>query len=139
MPYRPIRASGAAALLLLAVQAFAQQAGPGLAVDAAANLHPISPDIYGINFYWTLGTNPSAQATSAARDVRATLRRWGGNNTSTYHWKYDVSNIDADWFFEVLPSSISAPAAAKLPDGSSFNQYADQVRTTGGKILATVP
>jgi uncharacterized protein (TIGR03437 family) len=125
--------------MLLAVRAVAQQAGPALAVDAAANVHPISPDIYGINFYWTLGNNPNTQTTSVARDVRATLRRWGGNNTSTYHWKYDVSNIDADWFFEVLPSSISAAAAAKLPDGSSFNQYADQVRTTGGKILATIP
>src|SRR6516164_1018295 len=139
MRYRQIGVSRTAGLMLLAVRAVAQQAGPALAVDAAANVHPISPDIYGINFYWTLGNNPNTQTTSVARDVRATLRRWGGNNTSTYHWKYDVSNIDADWFFEVLPSSISAPAAAKLPDGSSFNQYADQVRTTGGKILATVP
>ena len=118
----------------------AQRSGPSLSIDAAANRHPISPDIYGINFYWDLGssTDPKRQAyLNAARDIRATVRRWGGNGASTYHWKFDVNNIAADWFFEVLPDT--SVNAAKLPDGSSFNAFADQVRTTGGKIMGTVP
>ena len=52
-------------------------------------------------------------------------------------WKYDVNNIDADWFFEVLPDT--SVNASKLPAGSSFDIFADQVRTSGGKILGTVP
>jgi hypothetical protein len=37
----------------------------------------------------------------------------------------------------VLPDTSTD--ASKLPAGSTFNQYADQARTTGGKMLATVP
>jgi len=115
----------------------AQQPGPALSIDAAAGRHPISPDIYGINFYWDVGTPAGTQALNAARDIRATARRWGGNNTSTYHWKLDVQNLDADWFYEVLPDT--SVNASKLPDGSTFNAFADRVRTTGGKIMGTVP
>jgi hypothetical protein len=93
--------------------------GPALHVDAAANRHPISPDIYGINFNWDDGD------TTAAADVRATSRRWGGNSTSTYHWKFDTYNHDADWFYEVLPDTTLD--GSKLPDNSSFNQMFEQV------------
>ena len=119
--------------------AFGQQAGPALSIDVSAGRHAISPDIYGINFYWDLGSNtdPNGAAGLAAADVRATTRRWGGNPTSDYHWKLDVQNLDNDWFYEVLPdTSINA---ANLPEGSSFNQFADQVRLTGGKVYNTVP
>jgi len=126
---------------LVCVVCFAQpQTGPALTIDAAASRHAISPDIYGINFYWTLGStsDPNYQANvAAAADIRATTRRWGGNGTSTYHWKFDVNNIDNDWFYEVLPDT--SVDAGKLPNGSTFNQYADQARITGGKTLATVP
>jgi uncharacterized protein (TIGR03437 family) len=117
------------ALGAIALAALAE--GPGLHVDAAANRHPISPDIYGINFNWD-ASDPLAGA-----DIRATARRWGGNSTSTYHWKFDVSNHDADWFYEVLPDT--GIDASKLPDNSSFNQMFEQVRQTRGKMLATIP
>src|SRR5450756_545293 len=131
-----------ALLCLAAVLAgLAQQPGPALSVDANAGRHAISPDIYGINFYWDLGSGNTPQnaalAAAAALDIRATGRRWGGNSTSTYHWKFDVDNLDADWFYEVLPDT--SVNAAKLPDGSSFNQFADQVRVSGGKIVGTIP
>ncbi len=125
-----------AAGLLFSLAAFAQQPGPGLSVDAAANQHPISPDVYGINFYWDLSSSTATQA-AAALDLRSTARRWGGNSTSTYHWKYDVYNHDFDWFFEVLPDS--SVNAAALPAGSSFNQFVDQARVSGGKVIATIP
>ena len=115
--------------LLLPFAALAQQPGPALQVDVAAGRHAISPDIYGVSFYWNVasGTQQAADLAAAA-DLRSTLRRWGGNNTSTYNWKYQVWNIDADWFFEVLPGTIQ-----------TFNQFADQARTSGGKILGTIP
>src|ERR1035437_194348 len=129
-------------LCLAAVLAgLAQQPGPALSVDANAGRHAISPDIYGINFYWDLGSGNTPQnaalAAAAALDIRATGRRWGGNSTRTYHWKFDVDNLDADWFYEVLPDTSGN--AAKLPDGSSFNQFADQVRVSGGKSVGTIP
>ena len=88
------------------VAGFAQVQGPALSVDAGSGRHAISPDIYGINYYWDLGSvTPSAAALEAAADIRATARRWGGNNTSTYHWQFDVWNLDNDWYFEVLPGN----------------------------------
>ena len=76
------------ALCLAGWSANAQSPGPALSIDANANRHAISPDIYGINFYWPLPassdpTYPAALA--AAQAIRATTRRWGGNSTSTYH------------------------------------------------------
>ena len=130
----------AALHLLTALAAFAQQKGPALSVDASANRHSISSDIYGINFYWDLGASddPKGPAyTATAPAIRPTLRRWGGNGTSTYHWKLDVNDLDNDWFYEVLPDT--SVDASKLPAGSSFNSFADQARSTGGKILGTVP
>ena len=74
----------------LIATAAAQQPGPALSIDASAGRHAISQDIYGINYYWDLGKNNDANHAayvSAAPGVRATVRRWGGNSTSTYHWK----------------------------------------------------
>ena len=123
---------------------FAQLPGPALSVDAGAGRHAISPDIYGINYYWDLGSANDPVQAAAAADIRATARRWGGNNTSTYHWQFDVWNLDSDWYFEVLPGNpeFGFPAvtnAAALPAGSLFNQFADRTRTTGGKLMVTAP
>jgi hypothetical protein len=126
-----------AAALAVCLSAVAQQPGPVLSIDANAGVHPISPDVYGISFYWDLGDGKNSAVNAAASDIRATARRWGGNGTSTYHWKFDVNNIDADWFFEVLPDT--SVNASKLPDGSTFNKFVDNVRVTGGKMMGTVP
>jgi uncharacterized protein (TIGR03437 family) len=117
--------------------AAAQQTGPALSIDAGAGQHAISPDIYGINFYWDLGSPADPTLTAAAPVLRPTVRRWGGNSTSTYNWQLDIDNLDSDWYYEVLPGTVADPS--KLPAGSSFNAFADQTRTTGGKILATMP
>src|SRR5580693_3900334 len=120
---------------------FAQQPGPALSINATANLHAISPDVYGIDFYWTLpaaGDPALPAALAAGSNARATVRRWGGDSESRYQWQFDVNNLADDWFFQVLPADTSIDAS-KLPAGSSFNQFADQVRVTGGKAIATVP
>ena len=120
-----------AAIGMSCLMAAAQQAGPALSIDANAGRHAISPDIYGINFYWDTGSPVNPARVAAAPALRPTIRRWGGNNTSDYNWQLDVWNNDSDWFYEVLPG---APTPF-----TSFNPFADLARTTGGKILATVP
>ena len=66
----------AVGLLLAAARSLAQTAsaspGPALSVDAAAQNHPISPDIYGINDYSDQGL---------AQELRLSVRRWGGDQT----------------------------------------------------------
>lgn len=126
--------------IFLALAAFAQQPGPALSINATSNVHAISPDIYGIDFYWTLPnagdpTLPAAMA--AASNIRATVRRWGGDSETGYSWKFDVNNLADDWFFEVLPGT--GVNASLLPAGSTFNMFADQVRITGGKAIGTIP
>ena len=128
-----------------ATGAYAQSSGPALSINANSNVHAISPDVYGINFFWTLPamsdpTYPAALC--AAETIRATARRWGGDSTSTYNSQLDIENLANDWFYEVLPSTPAqdtSMCASGLPAGTSFVQYADQVRTTGGTMLATVP
>jgi hypothetical protein len=131
------------ALCLAGWSANAQSPGPALSINANANRHAISPDIYGINFYWTLPASSDPgypAAVAAAQGIRATTRRWGGDQTSTYHWQLDVFNDANDWFFEVLPDQPICNTCGWIPgNGPSFNQYADQARTTVGKMLATVP
>jgi uncharacterized protein (TIGR03437 family) len=112
----------------------AQQAGPALSIDAAAGQHAISPDIYGINFFWDLSTDTDPQHIAAA-EIRATARRWGGNESDRYDYRTDYRNKTSDWYFEDLQDT--GTPGLQLPEGSSFNQFADQVRTTNGKILAT--
>ncbi len=133
-------AFSAAICLFAALAASAQQPGPALSINANANQHAISPDVYGIDFYWTLPaagdpTLPAAMA--AASNIRATARRWGGDSETSYSWVFDVNNLADDWFFEVLPDT--SVNAALLPAGSSFNTFADQVRITGGKAIGTIP
>ena len=129
------------ACLLGALAAFAQTSGPALSINATANQHAISPDVYGIDFYWTLPTagDPTLPAaTAAASNIRATARRWGGDSESRYQWQFDSNNLADDWYFQVLPADTNSDVS-KLPAGSSFNTFADQVRVTGGKAIATIP
>jgi hypothetical protein len=60
-----------------------------VAVDPTADVHPISPLVYGLNY-----------AGAAEVDAGVTLTRWGGNSTSRYNWQIDVTNTGADWYFE---------------------------------------
>jgi uncharacterized protein (TIGR03437 family) len=128
------------AICLFASLGHAQQPGPALSINATSNVHPISPDVYGIDFYWTLpnaGDPALPAALAAASNIRATARRWGGDSETSYSWKFDVNNLADDWFFEVLPGT--GVNASLLPAGSTFNMFADQVRITGGKAIGTIP
>jgi len=56
-----------------------------VSVNALANRHVISPYIYGANF-------PPSQA--YIKNAGVTLSRWGGNSSSRYNWKLNVTNLD---------------------------------------------
>src|SRR5690242_2103078 len=69
------------------------QAGPALSVNVANNRHPISDDIYGMNYA------PEA----LAAELRLSVRRWGGNSTTRYNYTIDVHNTGSDFYFENIP------------------------------------
>ncbi len=92
--------------------------GLALRVDANDSGHPISPYIYGMNFV----------DEDMAKDLRLPVNRWGGNATTRYNWKIDVSNRAADWFFENIPD-----------DGSSADHFIDKNLRAGADTIMTIP
>jgi hypothetical protein len=67
-----------------------------LHVDCRAPGHPISPYIFGIAY------NPQRVGKDAYLwELGATIRRWGGNNTSRYNWRLGHAwNAAFDYFFQ---------------------------------------
>ncbi|MFN8528332.1 MAG: glycoside hydrolase family 44 protein [Anaerolineae bacterium] len=98
-----------------------------LTIDASADQHPISDDIYGLNF-----ADPALAA-----DIRLPVNRWGGNATTRYNWQTDTTNHAADWYFENIPNDNDNPAA--LPNGSSSDRFIAQNVSTGTDSIITVP
>jgi hypothetical protein len=101
--------------------------GPALSVHAGAGRHPISEDIYGMNY----------AEEQLASELRLPVRRWGGNSTTRYNWQIDVHNTGADWYFENIPEDNADPAS--LPSGSAADRFVEQDRRTGTKSIITVP
>lgn len=118
-------------ILCCTMQALPQAAeGPSLRVDVTANRRPISPWVYGVNLF------EDKKGFAAVTGV--TLNRWGGNNASTYNWKTDAINLDADWYFETFPGNSEADPAL-LPDGSRFDMLVEQNRNLGMATMGTIP
>jgi len=97
--------------------------GPNLSVNAGANRHAISPDIYGMNF---------AGAALGAK-LKIPVQRCGGNSTTRYNWQTNMHNAGSDWYFENIPDG------APVENGSSTDLFVDQDRRTGAKTILTVP
>ncbi len=94
--------------------------GPALTVDAAANQHPISPYIYGMNF----------ADEDLAAELDLPLRRWGGNATSRYNWELDISNQGMDWYYENYQENAAH---------TRLEQFIEQDLRTGTHTLVTMP
>ena len=91
-------------------------------IDAAANRHPISPEIYGSSFF-PGGKFPGANAT---------VSRWGGNATTRYNWQANASSRASDWFFESISEEGPNPS-----DG--VDSFIDLARYTGSEPMITIP
>jgi hypothetical protein len=117
------RTLGLAALAAALATALPAAGGPTLSVDAATARHPISDDIYGMNYA------PEA----LAAELRLPVRRWGGNSTTRYNYILDVHNTGSDYYFENIPDGDGTEA------GRSSNQFIDQDRRTGTRTLMTAP
>jgi hypothetical protein len=96
-------------------------------VDPGADRHPVSPQIYGVNF----------GSTAQANRLHWPVRRWGGNATTRYSWQDDVANRASDYLFYNIPESNPHPE--NLPNGSAVDVFVDQTRAAGGEALITVP
>lgn len=96
-------------------------------VNAFAQVHPISPLIYGLS--WAPSTNYLA-------DIGATVNRWGGNHSSTYNWVSNAFNTANDWYFE--NNNWAANLDAYRPYSNAV-VFANSMAAAGVNPVLTVP
>jgi Glycoside hydrolase family 44 len=94
-------------------------------VRLGAPAHDISPYIFGTNF----------GPTSALKDLGVTVRRWGGNRTSKYNWKYDVDSAGSDWYFL---NDYSKPAATP-ENKKNYYQFISETLASGSQVNFCLP
>lgn len=97
---------------------------PTLSVDIAANRHAISPDIYGVNEY---GVDAAT-----AKEMGATVFRWGGDATTNYNWQVDSSNSGRDWFY-------TGGGTANPRPGGQVDDMIDTATNVAAKSVVTIP
>ena len=115
-----------AALIAAVTPSLAATQNPAstVTVDAAANRHPINPNIYGVCY---------GDAHDMAT-LNAPLNRWGGNATSRYNWQIDAHSAGADWYFETYSDGSGTP-------GASADAFIARTRGAGNgaEPLMTIP
>jgi hypothetical protein len=117
-----MRQACVAAFVFAAMPALGQNPAATITVDAAAGVHRINPNIYGM-----------AYASSAAlADLNVPLNRLGGNNTSRYNWVLNADNRGQDWYFESI-GDASATA------GERGDTFIAQTRAGGAEPMLTIP
>ena len=91
-------------------------------VDAGANRHLISPEIYGVAF----------ASSNELADLNVPLNRSGGNTTTRYNWQINAANHAQDWYFESIGLASATPGA----DGDDF---ISQSKAAGAQPMLTIP
>lgn len=108
-----------------------QNAGQGgaiaVSIDASANVHPVSPLIFGVAFG------------DAARnaEIGYTVRRWGGNSVTRYNWQVDVHSTASDWYYENIPGSRDRTEVP--PIGNAADAFVSEALAAGSEPLITIP
>lgn len=111
-----------AALVSRDLQAQTATVGISISVDAQADRHPISPEIYGV----------AHAATRVLLELNAPLNREGGNNTSRYNWQLNADNRGSDWYYESIPEERAVP-------GERGDRFINASRAAGAQAMLTMP
>ena len=96
-------------------------------VDASSDVHPFSPNIFGIAFG------------DAARnaEIGYTVRRWGGNSVTRYNWQVDVHNTAFDYYYENIPGAGDRTQIP--PIGNDADAFVGETLDAGSQPLMTIP
>ncbi|HTY87842.1 MAG TPA: glycoside hydrolase family 44 protein [Candidatus Acidoferrum sp.] len=93
-----------------------------VAVDAALDRHPISPQIYGTAF----------ATSNQLADLNFPINRSGGNSETRYNWQLNAHNHAADWYFESLDDGSATP-------GASADDFVSNSQNGGAQAMITIP
>ncbi len=102
-------------------------AGPALWVDAGHPGAAISPLIYGLNGF-------GLDQTTVAK-ANPSMVRWGGDNTSRYNYKTNVTNSAQDYYFENFAGAGHYPLG---PTGS-FDEMVEAASAAGVEVVGNAP
>jgi hypothetical protein len=127
-----LQGEGSSPLATFYVDDMVLQSGPAAApgtnapvvvqVDAQANRHVISPQIYGVAF----------ASSNDLADLNFTMNRSGGNAETRYNWLLNAHNHAADWYFESIDDGSSAP-------GASADDFVANSLAGGAQPMITIP
>ncbi|MET0332940.1 MAG: glycoside hydrolase family 44 protein [Rhizobacter sp.] len=98
-----------------------------IAIDATADVRPISPLIYGVSAF---GSPAQINATLSA--LNSPINRHGGNATTQYNWQQNASNRAFDWYFQSLSEGSATPGQAVL-------DFVGGSQQAGADSMVTVP
>jgi hypothetical protein len=91
-------------------------------VDAQRDRHGIRPEVYGVAF----------ASEAAVRDLNLPLNRSGGNAETRYNWQLNAHNHAADFYFESIADTGTAP-------GQATDSFIADSRNGGAQPMITVP
>ena len=115
-----------AGLALVPIAARGQNPAVVVSVDAAANLHPISPMVYGVAF----------AGKAQLLDLNLPLNRSGGNTMSTYNYLNNAANTAADYYFESIPQKIAAGFSGP---GAALDGFISDAHAANAQPILTIP
>lgn len=104
----------------------AQTAPINVQIDAAADVHSISPYIYGT----------AANSDPYQKTMGASVSRWGGNQTSRSNWENNDSNAGSDW--GPYCNVWQAAGASQSPGKASVDSY-NANKANGAAMVLTIP
>lgn len=91
-------------------------------IDATADRHRISPQVYGVNF----------ATTAQLLDLNVQLNRSGGNTTTRYNWQQNAANHAHDWYYQSLEHG---PAVA----GEETDNFIQATQAGSAQPMVTIP
>ncbi|HYK04962.1 MAG TPA: glycoside hydrolase family 44 protein [Thermoanaerobaculia bacterium] len=91
-------------------------------IDATADRHRISPQVYGVNF----------ATTAQLLDLNVQLNRSGGNTTTRYNWQQNAANHAHDWYYQSLEHG---PAVA----GEETDNFIQDTLSGSAQPMVTIP
>jgi hypothetical protein len=107
--------------------------GPTISVDAAANRHAISPDIYGVTIFWDPTASNYAALAHFASAIALPVNRDGGDATTRYNWNVDSTNAGSDFYF------LGGNGQTTAVPGASVDAVISANKSLGTKSIITVP
>ena len=96
-------------------------------IDTTQDRRAIDPMIYGVNF----------ASDQQLTELKFPSHRWGGNSTTRYNWKQDITHTANDWFYFNIPNAVDDEQ--QLPSGSGSNRFIEASLNNQSQPLITIP